>query len=363
MESATERILREAGLDESFLKQYSNLVPLFKRLLAENLGATNEELLILSDQGEPGYKIAPMINALYAQAAEELGLSTKVVTQEVKRRGDTAEANVIESLDKLPNGSLILLNASGRLGNMDSLGQSYRTFCKERQHRFFSSSNWGHLKDERFDDVIAAFDVDYAKISEEGRKLKEQLDAAKEVRITTPAGSDFTFKKAGTLAINNDGFYLKPGLGGNMPAGEVYFPPVKRGVNGRIVIDGSYRTKDASLIPDEPVIMEIRNGDIVKLNDTPEAKAFERTLEWAEERAKFPWGIRRMCELGIGLNPGAKLIGCTILDEKVRGTVHVANGSNKWFGGDVAAIIHLDHVLKNPTIYIDGKKITIPSGR
>jgi aminopeptidase len=355
-----DEIIAGSQLGTDFLTKNEQILPLFKRLLSENLGAKDEQLLILNDRGEPGFRIAPMLNALYAAAAEELGLSVHCVSQGVKRRGDVADRKVIEALDKLPEGSLILLNASGRLGNMDRLGLSYRTFCNKRKHRFFSSSNWGLLPEKEFSRVIRALDVDYEQMSKEGAALKKLLDAASEVRITTPEGTDVTFKKAGMKCINNDGYYLKPGRGGNMPAGEVYFPPIKRGVEGVIVIDGSYRTKDASLIPEEPIIMTIKEGEIVALNDTPEAKALQQTLEWAEERAKFPWGIRRMCELGIGLNPGAKLIGCTILDEKVRGTVHVANGSNKWFGGDVAAIIHLDHVMKHPTIYIDGKKVEIP---
>jgi len=360
MDLASDRIVRDASLPEDFLGQHQEYLKLFRRLLTENLGATDERILILNDKGEPGRRIAPMLNALYAKAAEEMGFAVTVATQLVKTRGDTAAKHVLKALDAHPDGNLILLNVSGRLGNMDTLGKSYRTFCKERQHRFFSSSNWHLIPETRFSEVLQAFAADYRKISKEGAALKERLDAAEHVRITTPAGTDVTFHTRGMTAINNDGFYREQGMGGNMPAGEVYIPPMKRGVDGRIVIDGSYRTKDASLIPQEPIVIDVERGDMVRLNDSPEAKALEQTLRWAESRAKYPWGIRRVCELGIGLNPGAKLIGCTILDEKVRGTVHFAHGSNKWFGGDVSAIIHLDHVLKNPRVFIDGEEWVLP---
>ncbi len=356
MEPVSAQILRAADLPEDFLGRHRDYLPLFRRLLEQNLAVQEEKILILNDKGEPGRRIAPMLNALYAKAAEEMGLPVTVATQPVKTRGDTAAKQVLSALDAHPQGNVILLNVSGRLGNMDRLGKSYRTFCKERRHRFFSSSNWHLVPETRFSEVLQAFAADYRKLSREGARLKELLDPAEQVRVTTAAGTDVTFRKQGMKAINNDGFYTLPGMGGNMPAGEVYLPPVKRGVEGTIVIDGSYRTKDAGLIPVEPIIAEIERGDIVRLNDTPEAKALERTLRWAEARAKYPWGIRRVCELGIGLNPGAKLIGCTILDEKVRGTVHFAHGSNKWFGGDVSAIIHLDHVMKDPRIFIDGKE-------
>ncbi len=346
---------------EAFLEEYKDWVPLFKRLLTENLGVTNERVLILGDDGEPGHRVGPRINALYEAACRELGLDTTVIAQSVKLRGDVAEPHVIHALDQLPRESIILLNTSGRIGNLSTLGLSYRKFCRERGHRFFSSSNWSFVEDKRFDEVLKAFDVDYRALSQEGAALKQRLDAAKTVRVTTAAGTDLTIDKEGMLAINNDGFYLTPGQGGNMPAGEVYFPPRgTRNVHGRIVIDGSYRTKDASLIPVEPIVIEVEDGAMRIVNDTPEAQALERTLQWAEQRAKYPWGIRRVCELGIGLNPGSTLIGCTILDEKVRGTVHFAHGSNKWFGGKIAAIIHLDHVLKNPRLFLDGEELELP---
>ncbi len=354
------RLLNSRRLREDFLQERARQLPLFKRLLAENLGASDEQVLIISDHGTEGARTSPRLNALYAAAAEELGLQCRLVAQGVKLRGDVASPEVVKALSSLPRGSLILLNISGRIGNLSELGLSYRTFCRERQHRFFSSSNLGLIPDASFGDILDAMDIDYGRLSREGAALKRRLDAAEEMRVTTAAGSDFTVRIAEKTAINNDGRYREPGRGGNMPAGEVYVPPTKRGVEGRIVIDGSYRTKDSSLVPHEPIVLEVEKGDIVRMNATSEAKALERTLAWAERRAKHPWGIRRICELGIGLNPKAKLVGCTILDEKVRGTVHIANGSNKWFGGDVAAIIHLDHVLKKPTVWADGERLDLP---
>ena len=77
----------------------------------------------------------------------------------------------------------------------------------------------------------------------------------------------------------------------------------------------------------------------------------------AERRSRFPQGVRRVCELGIGINKNARLIGSTIIDEKVLGTAHVATGSNYWFGGDIYSIVHYDQVFKNPKIYVDGELI------
>jgi leucyl aminopeptidase (aminopeptidase T) len=97
----------------------------------------------------------------------------------------------------------------------------------------------------------------------------------------------------------------------------------------------------------------------VALKGDAEARVLEDTLTRAEKRAKHPWGIRRIGEIGIGINPRASLAGTTLINEKVLGTAHVALGSNVWFGGSIFAISHYDQVFRNPTLYIDGNRIDI----
>ena len=82
-------------------------------------------------------------------------------------------------------------------------------------------------------------------------------------------------------------------------------------------------------------------------------------MNWAATQAKNPGSVRRICEFGIGLNPKAKIIGATIVDEKMLGSAHIGIGSNYWFGGTIFAIIHLDQVFKNPKVYCDGKLIEV----
>jgi len=82
-------------------------------------------------------------------------------------------------------------------------------------------------------------------------------------------------------------------------------------------------------------------------------------LKWAEEHAKYAERVRKVAELGIGLNPKAKIIGATIIDEKVLGTAHVGIGSNYWFGGPIRTIIHLDQVFKNPLLKLDGESFEV----
>jgi leucyl aminopeptidase (aminopeptidase T) len=44
-------------------------------------------------------------------------------------------------------------------------------------------------------------------------------------------------------------------------------------------------------------------------------------------------------------------------DEKVAGTVHVALGNNVGMGGTVDVPIHLDGVIRRPTLRVDGQVV------
>ena len=72
-------------------------------------------------------------------------------------------------------------------------------------------------------------------------------------------------------------------------------------------------------------------------------------------------------ELGIGLNPGAKLRGILLEDEKAIKTAHIAFGNNTdMVGGQNTSITHRDFLFYKPTIkvtYKDGStKILMKNG-
>ncbi|MCK5062675.1 MAG: aminopeptidase, partial [Candidatus Aenigmarchaeota archaeon] len=148
--------------------------------------------------------------------------------------------------------------------------------------------------------------------------------------------------------------------GGNVPVGEVYTPCRGKFVEGKVVIDLSSRIMEGTQIVKDPITLNIEKGTVTSIDGGAEAKNLEKTLKWAHENSEFPWGVRRIGELGIGMNPKAQIIGSMNIDEKVIGTAHVAIGSNYWFGGTIYAIIHLDQVFSNPKIEVDGQLLDIP---
>jgi hypothetical protein len=341
----------------------SNLLPLASRtsnhairILNQCLNAKKEDsIVIITDRSPPGRNIPSILGGGYYLAAKKLGLEPVLAMQSPKSKGDHAEEHVIRHLDKLNEGSIILLT-SNYIGKMKKLGKSFRKFAKKRNQRFLSFSGLGNLENRMLKDVIHAIDVDYNKLQKNQAEVKEMLDKGNNVHIKTKAGSDFYVKIKGKESISNDGNYVEK-AGGNIPAGEVYIAPRRRKVEGRIVIDGSSKTVNGTVLIKNPITLEIDNGDISDIKGGREARALEKSIKWAEENSKYPWGVRRISELGIGMNPNARIMGATKVDEKALGTCHTAIGSNHWFGGTVYSIIHLDQVLRNPQIEIDGKPL------
>ena len=100
-----------------------------------------------------------------------------------------------------------------------------------------------------------------------------------------------------------------------------------------------------------PIKITVEKGYATKITGGTEARKLVKML------SKFGKKGRNIAELGIGTNDKVKLSGNLLEDEKVLGTVHIALGNNKSMGGNISVPIHVDGVIKKPTVYFDGKII------
>ena len=345
--------------ENNFYETASRVAISLKKIFTPCLAVKDEKMLIVGDFGYENRNVAAVLSGAYYLAAEQLKLDAKLILQNVKSRGDVSDDDVIKNLSELKSGNIIILNMSDKLGNILELGKSFRRWVSKKNHRFISAMSLGDLATSNIDLILNAMDVNYKPFQAQHEHIRQKLEKAKEIHITTPSGTDLYYNKEGIKAISADGNYTMPGTGGNLPAGEVYAPPNGRKIEGKVVIDGSSRTHEHTILIRNPIELTIKEGNIVEIKGKEEAKQLEKTLEWAASVAKNPGNVRRVCELGIGLNPNASIIGAMIVDDKALGTAHIGIGSNYWFGGNIYAIIHLDQVFKNPTIYLDGEQIKI----
>ena len=195
--------------------------------------------------------------------------------------------------------------------------------------------------------MIRGMNADYKAISKRSLKLKKILEQTKHVKITAPAGTDIEFEITGRTAIASKGLYHKKGEGGNLPTGETFNAPVEGTANGIFVVDGSFA--GLGLIKNVNIRVEVKNGFATKITGGNAAKKLNAMLDKVGKKA------RNIAEFGIGTNDSARLSGILLEDEKVMGTVHLALGNNVTMGGSVNVPIHVDGVIKKPTVFIDGK--------
>jgi aminopeptidase len=346
------------GLKKELAESVERKISQFYKVLKNCLKIKKENILIISDYGEKNKRLSAMLAYGYYLAAKSKNLNVELLFQHTKKGFMHADPHVVKALEKLEKNSVIVLAVSNKLGRIGTL-KSFRGFCRENGHRFISATGLADARTTHFDLFIEAINVNYSRMKKKGLALKKILDSAKIIKIKTDAGTDLTFNVEGMTAAVNIGNYQERGSGGNMPAGEVYIPPKGYyGVRGIVVVDGSMKTAEGTVLLDEPVKLYIEEGRVVRL-EGKHAPLLKETFQRYEDRAKFPYRVRHIGELGIGINPGAILIGSTIMDEKVLGTAHIGIGSNYWFGGDIRTVFHGDQIFKNPEIFVDGKKINV----
>ena len=105
-----------------------------------------------------------------------------------------------------------------------------------------------------------------------------------------------------------------------------------------------------------PLIFFVEKGKVVRITDGRKPPKIEELLEKTGEKA------RNIAEFGIGLNRKAKVTGRVLEDEKAFGTIHIALGNNIGFGGRVNVPLHIDCVIRKPTVYFD-KKVFMKGGK
>jgi leucyl aminopeptidase (aminopeptidase T) len=174
--------------------------------------------------------------------------------------------------------------------------------------------------------------------------VADLLDEGNTAHITCPRGSDATLDLTGRPAIADDGDLRAPGSFGNLPCGEGFIAPLRG--EGRIVV--------ASLAPlgisDEPATLEMRDGRIVEARGGLGPEYLELLKEHGEDGTN-------LAELGVGTNDRAQLSGKVLEDEKILGTVHVAFGASAGIGGTVSVPIHLDAVVLEASLEVDGTAV------
>ena len=202
--------------------------------------------------------------------------------------------------------------------------------------------------------IEGPMNVDYTKMLDKANKMITSFNNAKQVHITASGGTDII------LCIEDRGFSTDVQITdesyfANLPCGEIWCGPVETMGDGIIVCDGSIG--DIGKVG-KPLKIFLEKGKVVTFESDD-----QKLVEDIKKLINVDEEARIIGELGIGLNPGAKLSGNLLEDEKALHTAHIAFGNNEDMdGGQNRSKTHRDFLFYKPTMkvsYKDGSSQTL----
>jgi leucyl aminopeptidase (aminopeptidase T) len=342
------------------------------------LGVKKGERVMIVTNPEPD--VETISRALYAQT-EAAGGQPILVIQPVKGQLDYADPGVIQGLRSAPH--VVLSISHEKLGkDKEAMAKPIRVKRRGKQRYRKYYHEFDHLLTEgkcrsfwspgiTVDMFTRTVPIDYKLLQSRAAKLGNALSRAESVIITAPGGTDLVIGLNGRKARKDDGNFRKPGSGGNVPAGEVFISPEIGTSQGTIAFDGSISSDKGEIIIKRPIICQVEGGFVGKVSGGGEARKLRGTLQRSVKKARsmvadgsipksrgeeFAQNTYSLGELGIGLNPAARIVGNMLEDEKAFRTCHIALGSN--YDNDAEALTHLDGLIREPTV-----SVRYPSGR
>jgi len=310
----------------------SPLISACKHALQANLGLENNETVLIVTDAEKR-----QIGQAFKEAA--LKSTSKIDFLEIpipKFNGDEPPDYAAE---KMLSADVILMPLAKSL-----------SWTRARREATQSGARIGSMPQITEDIILRTFTIDYESIKRRVNKIDDLFDAATKVKITTKLGTSLEVSVSGREGRGrNGGIYTSKGAWGNLPCGEAFIAPLEGSTNGVYWVDASQAGVGKV---SEPIKVTVEKGLAVKFAGGNEARTLKKMLEEVADPNAF-----NMAEFGIGCNDKAKIVGITLEDEKVLGTCHVALGRNVFFGGTVDVGVHVDGVIKSPTIYFDNQRI------
>ncbi len=329
-----------------------------------------ETLLIITN---PSADVREISMAIF-DAAAEAGASPTVMFQREKGQFDFTEDSVIDAMRSEPDA--ILSMSADRLGK-DRVGLQ-KGYRGKRKYNDYFEFLYEEKKSRAFwspgitkDMFRRTVPIDYTRLRSDCKRLVKLFGSSVEARVTAPGGTDISIGVRGRKARSDDGDFRRPGTSGNVPSGEVYVSPALGTAEGVIAFDGSMVLNQGEVVIRTPIVAEVRGGFIEDVSGRSEAKRLRASISAAQSKTRkmvsqgllprkdqdsYIKNAASIGELGIGLNRRARIVANMLEDEKVYGTCHFAVGSN--YDGDAEALIHLDGIVKRPTI-----TLVSPSGR
>ncbi|KAF0116020.1 MAG: hypothetical protein FD150_716 [Rhodobacteraceae bacterium] len=186
----------------------------------------------------------------------------------------------------------------------------------------------------------------------------QMLREAREMRVTSPIGTDLVVDLIDAPCGGTPGFGTHPGAVAHWPGGLCLAFPGKGAVNGRIVMDVGDMNLTFKTYLTSRIDCHIENDFVARIDgDGIDALHFREYLEAWDDRNAY--GISHV---GWGVNKGAKWVSAAMYDKRdmqavefraIAGSFLWSTGANQYAGRYTLG--HFDLPMRNCTIALDGR--------
>jgi leucyl aminopeptidase (aminopeptidase T) len=194
--------------------------------------------------------------------------------------------------------------------------------------------------------------VDFDAIRADAESVGAAWGGAERFRLSTPGGTDLSGSVAGRPGrvlhglAREDGAYMAP------PDIEAGTAPVEGTTSGVVVVDADLLFMGSGPLP-EPVVIHVAGGEMVGLEGAEAGRLEEMLARCDDER------MTNVAEVSMAFNPAGRVCGVAMETESSRGTAHIALGNSIAYGGVVDAVAHLDCVMRDATLEVDGRPVMV----
>jgi leucyl aminopeptidase (aminopeptidase T) len=295
-----------------------------------------EQVLLLTDEGTDPEVIGGLTEAISARDGIPL------VARMPEPRLPGAEP---------PGAIAAMMLAAGAMIELTSLfiGSSQARQLATRQGGRYLAMPGVRLSTFRADGPL---DVDFGQLRVDAERVGRAWGTARTFRLSTPAGTDLrgsVVDRPGRVLhgiATQAGAYMAP------PDIESGTAPVEGTASGTVVIDGDLLFMGVGPLHD-PVLLQVTDGLVTGIEGA-EAHRLTSMLD----RCADPL-MTNLAEVSVAFNPNGTVCDVPMETESTRGTAHIALGNSIAYGGVVGAVAHLDCVMRDATLELDGRAVMI----
>jgi leucyl aminopeptidase (aminopeptidase T) len=195
-------------------------------------------------------------------------------------------------------------------------------------------------------------EVDFEQLRADAEHVGRAWGTAQEFRLTSRGGTDLRGSVADRPGRVLHGIATEPGAYMAPPDIESGTAPVEGTVSGTVVVDGDLLFMGQGPLA-EPVVLHIVDGQVRGIEGRERRRLTTMLDRCRDDR------MANLAEVSLAFNPAGTICEVPMETESARGTAHVALGNSIAYGGVVNAVAHLDCVMRDATLELDGRAVMI----